>query len=88
VLTAEIINYEKAVMPLMGRLQTALAGDEMGGLGGMGGYGSYPEEYENNMGGMGGYSEEAMQQQLEALRQQDPQAYEQIMAMMQAQMGR
>ncbi len=35
-----------------------------------------------------GYSEEAMQQQLEMIRQQDPQAYEQLMAMMQAQMGR
>jgi hypothetical protein len=29
-----------------------------------------------------------MQQQLEAIRQQDPQTYEQLMAMMQAQMGR
>jgi hypothetical protein len=28
-----------------------------------------------------------MQQQLEAIRQQDPQAYEQLMAMMQAQRG-
>jgi hypothetical protein len=42
------------------------------------------------MGGMGGmgYNEEAIQQQLEMIRQQDPQAYEQLMAMMQAQMGR
>jgi len=29
----------------MGKLQTALAGDEMGGLGGFGGVGSYPSEY-------------------------------------------
>lgn len=73
-------------MPLMGRLQTALAGDQMGGYGGYGGYGAYPEEYDNAMGP--GFSPEAMQQQMEALRQQDPQAYEQLMAMMQAQMGR
>lgn len=68
----------------MGKLQTVLAGDQNGLFGGMGGYGG-PEEYDN---GMGGFSEEAMQAQLEAIRQQDPQAYEQLMAMMQAQMGR
>jgi hypothetical protein len=78
-------------MPLMGELQGVLMGDGMGGMGGMG----YPGDYEQmgDMGGMGGmggmgYSEEAMQQQLEMIRQQDPQAYEQLMAMMQAQMGR
>lgn len=45
-------------MPLMGRLQTALAGDQMGGYGGYGGYGAYPEEYDNAMGP--GFSPEAM----------------------------
>mgnify|MGYP000888469167 FL=1 len=34
-------------MPLMGRLQTALMGDQMGGMGGMGGAGGYE--------GYGGY---------------------------------
>lgn len=52
-------------MPLMGKLQTVLAGDQNALFGGMGGYGGYPEEYDNGMGGMGGgFSEEAMQQQL------------------------
>lgn len=38
---------------------------------------------------MGGFSEEMMMQQLEQLRVADPQAYEQLMAMMAAQqMGR
>ncbi len=87
----------------MGELQTALVGDGMGGYGGMGGMGGY-SDYDQmgsmgdmggmgSMGGMGGmggmgYNEEAIQQQLEMIRQQDPQAYEQLMAMMQAQMGR
>ena len=41
-------------------------------------------------GGMGdmGMSEEMMMQQLEQLRVADPQAYEQLMTMMSAQMGR
>ena len=30
-LTAEIINYENALMPLLGKLQTALAGDHQMG---------------------------------------------------------
>lgn len=46
----------------------------------------------DGMGGMGmpgmGMSEEAVLQQLEQLRQADPQAYDQLMLMMQAQMGR
>ena len=53
-------------MPLMGQLQTALIGDNMGGMGGMGGmdYGMG-----GGMGGMGGMgdmpmNEEAMMQQL------------------------
>ena len=73
-------------MPLMGQLQTALIGDNMGGMGGMGGM-------DMGMGGgmpMGDMpmNEEAMMQQLEQLRMADPQAYEQLMAMMSAQMGR
>lgn len=32
--------------------------------------------------------EQRMMEQLEAIRQHDPQAYEQLMAMMQSQMGR
>lgn len=88
------MKLERILMPLMGQLQTALVGDQMGGMGGYGG-----QDY----GGMGGYggegmgmpgmdgmgmSEEAMMQQVEMLRQTDPQAYEQLMLMMQAQMGR
>lgn len=83
----------------MGQLQTALIGDQMGGMGGMGGFGGQDfggmggQDFGGmggmpGMDGMGGFSEEAMMQQIEMLRQQDPQAYEQLMAMMSAQMGR
>ena len=87
-------RLEQILMPLMGELQTALVGDGMGGYGGMGGMGGMGDYDQmgsmGDMGGMGGmgYNEEAIQQQLEMIRQQDPQAYEQLMAMMQAQMGR
>lgn len=51
-------------MPLMGKLQTALVGDDMGGYGGAyGGYGDYDQMDMGGMGGMG-MSEEAMHQQL------------------------
>ena len=60
-------------MPLMGQLQTALIGDNMGGMGGMG---DMP------------MNEETMMQQLQQLRMADPQAYQQLMAMMSAQAGR
>lgn len=73
-------------MPLMGKLQTALVGDEMGGMGGFGGYPPNQFQDDGMNGNPMGYSQEAMQQQLELIRQQDPQAYEQLMAMMQAQM--
>jgi len=58
-LNAELVSLEQILIPLMGKLQTALIGDEMGGMGGYGGPGSYPSEYENmgdmqGMGGMGG----------------------------------
>lgn len=90
----EFTRLEKILMPLMGQLQSALAGDQMGGYGGYGGQDMGGMDFGGGMGGMpgmdgmGGYSEEAMMQQMEMLRQQDPQAYEQLMAMMQAQMGR
>lgn len=56
-------------MPLMGQLQTALVGDQMGGYGG---YGGYPQDFGGmeGMDGMGmgmpgmGMSEEAVMQQL------------------------
>ena len=54
-------------MPIMGQLQTALVGDNMGGMGGMGGM---DMGMGGGMGGMGGgmgdmpMSEEAMMQQL------------------------
>ncbi len=54
------MKLEKVIMPLMGRLQTALMGDEMGGMGGYGGYGSAPEMYQGGEGGfdpMGGMNE-------------------------------
>ena len=74
-------------MPLMQKLQTALIGDQMGGMGGYGG--GYPDQgfgdYDQ-MGGMG-MNEQMMMQQLEQLRIADPQAYEQLMMMMQAQAG-
>ena len=85
-------------MPLINKLQMAFVGDEAGGMGG--GYGGVPDAFpqEQGMGGMGmggmggaempaGY-EEAMMQQIEMLKQQDPQAYAQLMAMMSAQQGR
>ena len=54
-------------MPLMGQLQTALIGDNMGGMGGMGGmdYGM-GGGMDGGMGGMGDMpmNEEAMMQQL------------------------
>lgn len=77
------MKLERILMPLMGQLQTALVGDQMGGMGGYGGEGMGMP----GMDGMG-MSEEAMMQQVEMLRQTDPQAYEQLMLMMQAQMGR
>jgi hypothetical protein len=44
-------------MPLMNELQTALVGDQMGGMGGYGGgYGDYGQEDMGGMG-MGGYSQ-------------------------------
>ncbi|CAM5998842.1 unnamed protein product [Sphagnum balticum] len=53
--------------------------------GGMEGYqGGYPGDYDGGMGNPG-FSEEQMMQQLEQLRMMDPQGYEQLMAMMQAQ---
>jgi hypothetical protein len=44
----ELARLEQCLMPLMGKLQTALVGDEMGGLGGFGGY---PNQYEDMDGG-------------------------------------
>lgn len=81
------MKLEKILMPMMGQLQTALMGDQMGG------YGGYGEGDMMGMGGMGdmggmGMSEEMVMQQLEQLRMSDPQAYEQLMLMMQAQGGR
>jgi len=56
-------------MPLMGKLQTALVGDQMGGMGGFGGYGAAPDMYQGGQGygeydQMGGMNEEVMMQQL------------------------
>ena len=77
-------------MPLMGQLQTALIGDNMGGMGGYGGMDMGMGGGMPMMGGPGDMpmNEEAMMQQLQQLRMADPQAYEQLMAMMSAQMGR
>ena len=79
-------------MPLINMLQQAFVGDEAGGMGG--GYGGVPAAFPQEPGPMGmpgqgmempaGY-EEAMMQQVEMLRQQDPEAYNQLMAMMDAQ---
>ena len=41
----ELGKFERVVMQIMGRLQTAMMGDEMGGMGGYGGYGP-PEMYQ------------------------------------------
>ncbi len=73
-------------MPLMQKLQTALIGDEMGGMGGYGGHPGQGFGDYDQMGGMG-MNEQMMMQQLEQLRIADPQAYEQLMMMMQAQAG-
>ena len=84
-------------MPLMGKLQTTMIGDGMGAYGGYGG-----DEQYGDMGGMGGgmggrgggfgnldpQQQAMIEQQLEMMRQQDPQGYEQLMAMMQASMPR
>lgn len=45
-----MVELEQVLMPLMTELQTALVGDQMGGMGGMG----YPGDYDQGMGGMGG----------------------------------
>lgn len=79
-------------MPLMNQLQQAFVGDEASGMGG--GYGGAPGGFPPGGMGMGGGMdmpagyEEAMMQQVEMLRQQDPEAYNQLMAMMAAQQGR
>lgn len=50
--------------------------------------GSNGFEQLGGMGDFGGMNEQMMMQQIQQLRQTDPQAYEQLMFMMQAQMGR
>lgn len=85
-------------MPLMGKLQAALIGDDMGGFGGFGGQGTYPSEYEQgydqgmeglggDMGGEMGTREAMMAHYLDQLRQTDVEGFNQMMAMMQAQGG-
>ena len=74
-------------MPLQGRLQSTLVG--------MGGYEDEAEMYrgerdynEDQLGGSFGMDQQMMAERIEQLRMDDPQAYQQLMFMMQAQMGR
>lgn len=46
-------KFEQVLMPLMQKLQTALIGDEMGGMGGYGGYPGQGFGDYDQMGGMG-----------------------------------
>ena len=65
-LNAELIKLENVLMPLMGQLQTALIGDNMGGMGGYGGMDMGMGGGMPMMGGPGDMpmNEEAMMQQL------------------------
>lgn len=81
-LQADIIPFERVITPLMGKMQAVLAGGQQG----FGGYGDQGYGYPAG-GEMPGFSEEEFIAQLEEMRQTNPAAYEQFMAMMNAQGG-
>lgn len=66
-------RLQEVMAPLMTKLTQGLGFGQMGGYGGMGGMGGM----DMGMGGQGPTME-----QLEQLRMQDPQAFEQLMYMM------